>query len=158
MPIFGPKWTYLIHPPNSEASRCAGYFPVNVHIDTEIQWKPTISGSFYKNISLFSTNMFVRPCFSSFFPMFPTSSQLPGLSPEAWSVPFLIRARQCVITARHAPDALSRDLQRINLAKYCSALPVVFFAMCGPGEKLDNIDNIMGIINYYQYGDIIHYW
>lgn len=48
----------------------------------------------------------------------------------AWSVPFLIRARQCVITARHAPDALSRDLQRINLAKYCSALPVVFFAMC----------------------------
>jgi hypothetical protein len=30
--------------------------------------------------------------------------------------------------------------------------------MCGPGEKLDNIDNIMGIINYYQYGDIIHYW
>eukprot|EP00434_Breviolum_minutum_P043857 symbB.v1.2.039114.t1/scaffold6356.1/size18794/2 len=48
----------------------------------------------------------------------------------AWSVPFLIRARQCVITAKHAPDAMSRDLQRINLAKYCSALPVVFFAMC----------------------------
>ena len=110
-----------------------------------------------KHIFIFHINMFVRPCFSSFFPMFPTSSQLPGLSPEAWSVPFLIRARQCVITARHAPDALSRDLQRINLAKYCSALPVVFFAMCGPGEKLDNIDNIMGIINYYQYGDIIHY-
>ena len=61
-------------------------------------------------------------------------------------MPFLIRARQCVITARHAPDALSRDLQRINLAKYCSALPVVFFVMCGPDEKLDNIDNIMEII------------
>ncbi|CAJ1370178.1 unnamed protein product [Effrenium voratum] len=48
----------------------------------------------------------------------------------AWSVPFLIRARQCIITARHAPDALTRDLQRVNLAKYLSALPVVFFAMC----------------------------
>eukprot|EP00439_Symbiodinium_sp_Y106_P012107 s302_g1.t2 len=41
-----------------------------------------------------------------------------------------IRARQCIITSRHAPDALSRDLQRVNLAKYLSALPVVFFAMC----------------------------
>lgn len=37
---------------------------------------------------------------------------------QAWSVPFLIRARQCVITAKHAPDAMSRDLQRINLAKW----------------------------------------
>ncbi|CAK9093624.1 Polycystin-2 (Polycystic kidney disease 2 protein homolog) [Durusdinium trenchii] len=56
-----------------------------------------------------------------------SGSSLPYL---AWSVPFLIRARQCVITARHAPDAWNRDLQRINLAKYLSALPVVFFAMC----------------------------
>mmetsp|Transcript_18717 Transcript_18717/g.42142 ORF Transcript_18717/g.42142 Transcript_18717/m.42142 type:complete len:385 (+) Transcript_18717:2-1156(+) len=48
----------------------------------------------------------------------------------AWALPFLIRARQCIITSRHAPDALSRDLQRVNLAKYLSALPVVFFAMC----------------------------
>lgn len=56
-----------------------------------------------------------------------TRSPLPY---AAWALPFLIRARQCIITSRHAPDALSRDLQRVNLAKYLSALPVVFFAMC----------------------------
>mmetsp|Transcript_24359 Transcript_24359/g.61811 ORF Transcript_24359/g.61811 Transcript_24359/m.61811 type:complete len:440 (-) Transcript_24359:111-1430(-) len=48
----------------------------------------------------------------------------------AWATPFLIRARQCIVTARHAPDSLSRDLQRVNLLKYLSALPVIGFALC----------------------------
>lgn len=47
-----------------------------------------------------------------------------------WFLPFLIRARQCWVSSRHAPDNLSRDLHRVNLLKYISALPVVFFAMC----------------------------
>jgi len=47
-----------------------------------------------------------------------------------WALPFLIRARQCIVTSRHAPDALSRDLQRVNLLKYLSTLPVIFFSLC----------------------------
>eukprot|EP00429_Kryptoperidinium_foliaceum_P000498 CAMPEP_0176010618 /NCGR_PEP_ID=MMETSP0120_2-20121206/4861_1 /TAXON_ID=160619 /ORGANISM="Kryptoperidinium foliaceum, Strain CCMP 1326" /LENGTH=427 /DNA_ID=CAMNT_0017343455 /DNA_START=56 /DNA_END=1335 /DNA_ORIENTATION=+ len=47
-----------------------------------------------------------------------------------WALPFLIRARQCIVTSRHAPDTLSRDLQRVNLLKYLSALPVIFFSLC----------------------------
>eukprot|EP00440_Ansanella_granifera_P000404 gb/GFBE01000437.1/.p1 GENE.gb/GFBE01000437.1/~~gb/GFBE01000437.1/.p1 ORF type:complete len:425 (+),score=65.75 gb/GFBE01000437.1/:1-1275(+) len=57
-------------------------------------------------------------------------SPLPFL---AWFLPFVIRARQCFVTSRHAPDNLSRDLQKVNLMKYLSALPVVFFAMCHAG-------------------------
>lgn len=45
-----------------------------------------------------------------------------------WACPFLIRARQCIITSHHAPDSVSRDLQRVNLAKYLTSLPVVFCA------------------------------
>lgn len=48
----------------------------------------------------------------------------------AWASPFLIRARQCVVTSRHAPDMLSRDLQRVNFLKYMSALPVIGFSYC----------------------------
>jgi len=54
-------------------------------------------------------------------------SPLPYL---AWACPFLIRARQCLITASHAPDDLGRDLQRINFLKYLSALPIIIFALC----------------------------
>jgi len=48
----------------------------------------------------------------------------------AWSIPFLLRARQCTIAARHAPDSLARDLQRVNFLKYLTALPVIAFAFC----------------------------
>lgn len=46
-----------------------------------------------------------------------------------WAAPFLIRARQCVVTSRNAPDSLGKTLQLVNLAKYLSALPVVFFSL-----------------------------
>lgn len=48
----------------------------------------------------------------------------------AWALPFLIRARQCLISARSAPDLLTRDLHRVNAAKYLSALPIMLFALC----------------------------
>ncbi|CAE8618185.1 unnamed protein product, partial [Polarella glacialis] len=54
-------------------------------------------------------------------------SPLPFL---AWFVPFMIRARQCMISAKHAPDSTSQALQKVNVLKYMSAAPVVFFAMC----------------------------
>lgn len=46
----------------------------------------------------------------------------------AWALPFLLRARQCYITAKLAPDAISQTLQYINLLKYLSAMPVILFA------------------------------
>lgn len=54
-------------------------------------------------------------------------SRLPYL---AWALPFLIRAQQCLIVARHSPDQLSRDTQKVNFLKYMSALPVIGFALC----------------------------
>jgi len=51
----------------------------------------------------------------------------------AWFLPFLIRAIQCIVTSRNAPENLSRDLQKVNLMKYLSVTPVVFFAMCHAG-------------------------
>lgn len=47
-----------------------------------------------------------------------------------WAVPFLIRVRQCTVSARHAPDSLARDMQRVNLLKYMTALPVIAFSFC----------------------------
>mmetsp|Transcript_24499 Transcript_24499/g.37219 ORF Transcript_24499/g.37219 Transcript_24499/m.37219 type:complete len:222 (+) Transcript_24499:2-667(+) len=46
----------------------------------------------------------------------------------AWALPFLLRARQCLITSRQAPDSLTKTLQRVNLLKYLTAVPVIFFA------------------------------
>lgn len=46
------------------------------------------------------------------------------------TIPFIIRARQCIITSKHSGDAWSSFLQKINLAKYCSTFPVVFFSLC----------------------------
>mmetsp|Transcript_47891 Transcript_47891/g.138541 ORF Transcript_47891/g.138541 Transcript_47891/m.138541 type:complete len:430 (+) Transcript_47891:140-1429(+) len=48
----------------------------------------------------------------------------------AWASPFLIRAQQCIVSARHAPDSLSRVLHRVNLLKYLSTLPIIGFALC----------------------------
>lgn len=52
-------------------------------------------------------------------------SPLPFL---ALAMPFLIRAKQCIITSRHAADNTNRDLQRVNLLKYLSALPIIVFS------------------------------
>lgn len=48
----------------------------------------------------------------------------------AWASPFLIRARQCVVSSRNAPDNVSRVLHRVNLLKYLSALPIMTLALC----------------------------
>jgi len=53
-------------------------------------------------------------------------SSLPFLM---WALPFLIRANQCIMASRNSPDAVTRILHRVNLAKYLSALPAVFFAL-----------------------------
>mmetsp|Transcript_22249 Transcript_22249/g.46098 ORF Transcript_22249/g.46098 Transcript_22249/m.46098 type:complete len:423 (+) Transcript_22249:89-1357(+) len=57
-------------------------------------------------------------CQQSFFPFL------------AWATPFLIRARQCIVTSRNAPDSTSRFMQRVNLLKYLSALPIMTFSLC----------------------------
>mmetsp|Transcript_2632 Transcript_2632/g.7583 ORF Transcript_2632/g.7583 Transcript_2632/m.7583 type:complete len:406 (+) Transcript_2632:84-1301(+) len=55
------------------------------------------------------------------------------------ALPFLIRARQCIVSAKNAPDNVTRDLHRVNLMKYLSALPVVLFsfahARSGPHQS-----------------------
>merc|ERR1711988_1169580 len=43
-------------------------------------------------------------------------------------LPFLIRARQCLICARNAKDSTERVLHFTNTAKYCTAFPVITFA------------------------------
>lgn len=45
-----------------------------------------------------------------------------------WTLPFVIRARQCLVSARLATDTLSRILHKVNLMKYLSALPMIMFA------------------------------
>lgn len=45
-----------------------------------------------------------------------------------WSLPFLIRARQCVISSRNVQDTTGKALQLVNLAKYLSAVPVIVFS------------------------------
>lgn len=45
-----------------------------------------------------------------------------------WALPFLIRAQQCLVSSRNSSDTLSRNLHLVNLAKYMSAMPVIFFA------------------------------
>lgn len=47
-----------------------------------------------------------------------------------WALPYLIRARQCIITARNSADEYPRRVQYANFAKYMTALPVIFFAFC----------------------------
>mmetsp|Transcript_50431 Transcript_50431/g.156341 ORF Transcript_50431/g.156341 Transcript_50431/m.156341 type:complete len:408 (+) Transcript_50431:61-1284(+) len=72
----------------------------------------------------------------------------------AWALPFIIRAVQCVVSARNAPDALSRYLHLLNLAKYLSALPLMLFgyyraqAQEGRGaEDLEIFGAFAGIVN-----------
>eukprot|EP00927_Polykrikos_kofoidii_P074528 TRINITY_DN70526_c0_g1_i1.p1 TRINITY_DN70526_c0_g1~~TRINITY_DN70526_c0_g1_i1.p1 ORF type:complete len:517 (-),score=70.13 TRINITY_DN70526_c0_g1_i1:23-1360(-) len=57
----------------------------------------------------------------------------------ALALPFLIRARQCLVTSRNAPDGLSRSLQLVNLAKYMSALPVIVFAMIHDRYEMNGV-------------------
>lgn len=47
-----------------------------------------------------------------------------------WALPFVIRAQQCLVSSRNSSDTLSRNLHLVNLAKYMSAMPVIFFACC----------------------------
>lgn len=44
-----------------------------------------------------------------------------------WAIPTLLRARQCIITARLG-DAHTRRVQFANFTKYCTMLPVILFA------------------------------
>jgi len=44
------------------------------------------------------------------------------------ALPFLIRARQCIISATSSNDSYKKRVQYTNLAKYMSALPVVVFS------------------------------
>eukprot|EP00929_Paragymnodinium_shiwhaense_P081406 TRINITY_DN42583_c0_g1_i1.p1 TRINITY_DN42583_c0_g1~~TRINITY_DN42583_c0_g1_i1.p1 ORF type:complete len:424 (+),score=25.08 TRINITY_DN42583_c0_g1_i1:93-1364(+) len=62
------------------------------------------------------------------------------------AIPFLIRARQCLITSRHRSDALARRLDYVNLFKYMTALPVIFFALCH--ETLDPRGEAVGTAGF----------
>ena len=45
-----------------------------------------------------------------------------------WSIPYVIRARQCLITAKHTSDAHARFMHYMNTAKYMSIFPVIIFS------------------------------
>jgi len=54
----------------------------------------------------------------------------------AWSIPFLIRARQCMVSSRNAPDGTARCLHIVNLLKYMTALPMIAFAFLHANSKI----------------------
>jgi len=54
----------------------------------------------------------------------------------AWAIPYLIRARQCIVSSRNAPDSTARCLHIVNLLKYMSALPMIAFAMIHANTKV----------------------
>eukprot|EP00929_Paragymnodinium_shiwhaense_P079267 TRINITY_DN41256_c0_g1_i1.p1 TRINITY_DN41256_c0_g1~~TRINITY_DN41256_c0_g1_i1.p1 ORF type:complete len:428 (+),score=54.68 TRINITY_DN41256_c0_g1_i1:62-1345(+) len=62
------------------------------------------------------------------------------------AIPFLIRARQCVITSRHRHDELTSKLDYVNLFKYMTALPAIFFALCH--EKFDPKGQQVGMAGF----------
>jgi len=74
-----------------------------------------------------------------------------------WAMPFVVRAIQCFVTSQNASDSCNQSLQRVNLAKYLTALPVVFFsylyARAGPmlpglgAEDFEAMWAIAAIIN-----------
>mmetsp|Transcript_83846 Transcript_83846/g.166374 ORF Transcript_83846/g.166374 Transcript_83846/m.166374 type:complete len:413 (+) Transcript_83846:71-1309(+) len=54
----------------------------------------------------------------------------------AWAIPFLIRARQCIVSSRNASDGTARCLHIVNLLKYMSALPMIAFAFLHASTKV----------------------
>lgn len=63
-----------------------------------------------------------------------------------WSVPALIRARQCIMSAKFASTDQARSQHYANLAKYMSALPAMLFVYCaarsGPSSWPLDADNL----------------
>mmetsp|Transcript_136302 Transcript_136302/g.236999 ORF Transcript_136302/g.236999 Transcript_136302/m.236999 type:complete len:457 (-) Transcript_136302:74-1444(-) len=62
-----------------------------------------------------------------------------------WTVPALIRARQCIMSARFAATDQARSQHYANLAKYMSALPPMLFIFCvahaGPSSWPLDVDD-----------------
>jgi hypothetical protein len=68
-----------------------------------------------------------------------------------WSTSFIIRARQCIICAKHTKDEHLRFMHYCNMCKYLSVFPVIVFAnLCHnyPDSKYIQHYQIWGTIAY----------
>mmetsp|Transcript_52967 Transcript_52967/g.124057 ORF Transcript_52967/g.124057 Transcript_52967/m.124057 type:complete len:429 (+) Transcript_52967:137-1423(+) len=78
-----------------------------------------------------------------------------SLFPHAMlAVPFLIRARQCIVTAHCSTDAYKRRVQLTNLAKYMSALPVILFSFFFKHAAADG--DVAGIEELWMFAALVN--